>query len=77
MSKFVIVIVMWFTTPVVHVDAIEVDSYNGKPLDFKSIEECFIHIGNNYESLRSFGKERFPQSIGLKEILCARLGKSI
>jgi len=72
MKIFIISIVMWWGDPTMTPknDAIEIGTMNGKPFYFTSQKDCFKHIDDNLEALKSFGKASFPSANAVKTIYC-------
>ena len=72
---FIIAIVMWWSdatqTPLEN--AIEVTHLHGLPLYFKTEEECFTHVNDNLEDLKTFARFQFKnESSRVKQILCVK-----
>ena len=65
---------MFFTDPLYQGnDAVEVETYNGMPLHFKTEQECFTHVNDNLEVLKTFAKFQFKnESSRVKQILCVK-----
>tara|TARA_B100000212_G_C26938225_1_gene349078 strand:+ start:277 stop:513 length:237 start_codon:yes stop_codon:yes gene_type:complete len=72
MKVFIIAIVLWWGDPLQMPlnDSVEVETLHGKPLFFRTEEECFNHIDNNLEALKAFGRATFPTSNAVKSIYC-------
>ena len=72
--KYVIVIIMFFADPLYQGnDAVELEAYNGRPLHFKTEEECFTHVNDNLEDLKTFARFQFKnESSRVKQILCVK-----
>ncbi len=72
MKIFVIAIIMWWADPTARppTDSVEIHTYNGEPLYFKTRDECFDWIGSDLENIKAFGHSRFPTAQAVGEILC-------
>ena len=72
--KYVIVIIMFFADPLYQGnDAVEVETYNGMPLHFKTEQECSAHVNDNLEELKTFARFQFKnESSRVKQILCVK-----
>lgn len=80
MKVFVISIVMWwanpFDNPWPHNDTVEIQTYNGKPLYFKTVDQCFEHIDQNLQNLIQVGHSHYPSATDVNQILCVERYKS-
>ena len=72
MKVFIIAIVMWWgdISKIPSTDSVEVLTYNGKPLVFKTREECFKHVDENLQNLKAFAKATYPTANAIKTIYC-------
>ena len=71
MKEFIIVITMFFADPYYSgEDAVEVLYKNSQPLAFRTERECFAHIEDNLEDLKTFAKAVYPNAVTIKQILC-------
>ena len=51
--KYVILVTMFFANPNYSgTDAVVVDGYKGKSLEFKNIEDCIEHVNENHIALK-------------------------
>ena len=76
---FIIAIVMWWSdatqTPLEN--AIEVTHLHGLPLYFKTEEECGIHVDQNIDALKEYGKTVYPSAHTVKTIYCLQRERNI
>tara|TARA_R100001440_G_scaffold72008_1_gene95429 strand:+ start:2427 stop:2669 length:243 start_codon:yes stop_codon:yes gene_type:complete len=72
MKVFIIAIVMWWgnINEIPPTDSIEVLTFNGQPLEFKTREQCFKHVSENLEDLKEFAKANYPTANAVKTIYC-------
>tara|TARA_B100000575_G_scaffold288013_1_gene287300 strand:+ start:559 stop:813 length:255 start_codon:yes stop_codon:yes gene_type:complete len=72
MKVFIIAIVMWWgdISQQPPTDAVEVKTLHGKPLIFRTTEECYDHVNENLDALKAFGRAYYPTSNAVKTILC-------
>tara|TARA_R100000234_G_scaffold67912_1_gene41486 strand:- start:525 stop:770 length:246 start_codon:yes stop_codon:yes gene_type:complete len=81
MKAFIIVLVMMFPEGHVGNDALEITHNDGKPLSFKTFDECVAHInhGNNADRLIAYGMSQYADrnTLGVKNILCVNKGEAI
>ena len=72
MKIFVIAIVMWWANPLEKPidDSVEIHTYQGKPLYFHTLEECFNWVRADAESIKAFGHEYYPTANAVKTIYC-------
>ena len=72
MKVFIISIVMWWgnlaETPIN--DAVEIDTLDGKQLEFVTQPACFEHVDENLEALKAYGHKVFPTANAVKAIYC-------
>tara|TARA_Y100000114_G_scaffold75335_1_gene69084 strand:+ start:97 stop:336 length:240 start_codon:yes stop_codon:yes gene_type:complete len=71
-TYFIIAIVMFWMNPldVPYHDAIEVQTWNDKPLRFDNPGHCWKHISQNFDTLMVFAHTEFPDAIAVKNIIC-------
>ena len=69
---FIIAIVMWWADPAMipENDSVEIKYLHGKPLYFMTEKECGIHIDDNLQALKDYGKSVYPTANAVKTILC-------
>tara|TARA_R110000824_G_C15126436_1_gene668590 strand:+ start:544 stop:777 length:234 start_codon:yes stop_codon:yes gene_type:complete len=77
MEKFIIVIVMLFAEPTIKQEYFEVETYEGNPLNFLSIQECYAHVEDNFFHLKLAGEYYFPSAFAVDKILCIDIGKEV
>ena len=77
MEKFIIVIVMLFLDPNIKKESFEVETFDGKSLNFKSIQECYAHVEDNFFHLKLAGEYYFPSAFAVDKILCIDIGKEV
>ena len=72
MKVFIIAIVMWWgdISQQPPTDAVEVKTLHGKPLIFRTTEECYDHVNENLDALKAVGRAYYPTSNAVKTILC-------
>lgn len=66
-----IIILMYVGFATLEDDALRVESMNGKPLVFYSLEQCRDHVENNIYALHAFGRETFKGAL-VKSVGCYR-----
>ena len=66
-----IIILMYVGFATLEDDAVRVNSVNGKPLVFYSLEQCRNHVDNNIDALHAFGRETFKGAL-VKSVGCYR-----
>ena len=70
---FLIAIVMFFadpTRPYWLNDSVEIDSEGGKPLYFKTDQECMSYVDKHIEGLKLFGMSHYSDAVAVKTIYC-------
>ena len=69
---FIIAIVMWWGDPAMipENDSVEVKWLDGKPLYFMTEKECGMHIDENLDALKGYGRSVYPTANAVKTILC-------
>ena len=73
--KYVILVTMFFANPNYSGnDAVVVDGYKGKSLEFKNIEDCIEHVNENHIALREFATKFYKDKAIPKQILCVEKG---
>ena len=72
MTKFIIAVAMFWANPanIPLNDAIEIETYKGKPLYFKTKRECIKYIDDNLQLLKDFGHASYPTADAVKTIYC-------
>lgn len=72
MTKFIIAVVMFWANPadIPFNDAIELSTYKGKPLYFKTKTECIKYVDDNLQLLKDFGHASYPTADAVKTIYC-------
>ena len=73
MKIFIIAIVMFFADidrPSWLNDSVEITTANGKPLFFKTKEQCITYVDKNLEDLKQFAKSHYPSALAVKTIYC-------
>ena len=79
-SVYVILAVMLLLNPAHkdEPDVLEILSVNGKPLHFKTIEECSQHIEENGFEIARFEIEEFmPKPVMVRGIICVNKQKAL
>tara|TARA_Y100001937_G_C7034272_1_gene291539 strand:+ start:103 stop:360 length:258 start_codon:yes stop_codon:yes gene_type:complete len=76
---FVIAIVMWWADPTTTPanDSVEITHLHGQPLYFKTIKDCGVHIDNNLQALKEYGKFVYPTAHTVKTIYCVERTKAV
>lgn len=77
MTGYIIAVVMFWANPadVPLNDAIEIETYKGKPLFFQTQRECVKYVDDNIRMLKEFGLSSFPTADAVKTIYCAKRTK--
>ena len=70
MGKFIIIIIMGFLDPTMEFDSFKLNTYDGRPFTFQSIEKCYDHVEENLLSLTIAGMRQFPDAVVVERILC-------
>ena len=71
MKELIILIIMAFADPY-HAgdDAVAVETLNGEPLVFQSVDECMYYVHDNVDQLKAFGHKIYPNATAVKSINC-------
>ena len=75
MSIYVILVVMFFLNPADRngLDAIEILTEDGKPLQFQTEDSCYGYVNKNSSSLVYFAMENFkPKPTLVRSIVCVK-----
>ena len=79
MIKYIIVVTMFFINPVQfgENDAVEIESYKGRPLQFEKQSDCYEHVEKNLEKIKEFAIYTYRDKPGalVKQIICAETDK--
>ena len=72
MTYFIIAIVMYWMNPadIPYYDAIEVTAWQGEPLRFGNVGNCWQYIADNLQMLMDFGHAEFPDAHHVQTIFC-------
>jgi|TARA_R110000744_G_scaffold113666_2_gene212846 hypothetical protein len=66
------IIVMMMVTLGADMDAIEITSNDGKPLQFETQEICYTHVYKNLDKLKQIASSQFDGA-PVKTIICAKM----
>ena len=63
---------MWWANPLEKPvdDSVEIHTYEGKPLYFHTMQECFDWVGKDLENIKAFGHAYYPTANAVGQILC-------
>ena len=79
MKVFVIAIIMWWANPqdipYPYTDSVEIKTYQGEPLFFETLDECFDWVGNDLENIKQFGHAYYPTANAVAEIRCVEINQ--
>ena len=72
MKVFVIAIIMWWANPLEKPldDSVEIRTYQGKPLTFDTLDECYSWVENDLENIKALGHAYYPTANAVGQILC-------
>jgi len=67
-----IIIMMLLIDPLSGKDAVEVTHQHGKVLEFSNLQQCYLHVQGNLDSLKSFARFTFGDDAVVKRIECVK-----
>ena len=71
-----IIVIFMFMPPDAENDALTVTHLHGKPLEFSDANNCYEHVQENLDDLKSLAREHFGDA-PVKEINCFQKAESI